>query len=322
MGEITVVYAFVSFRNEAMRLSRINEIGLLCAWKKLKHMIRMDADTMDLATRHGAYEYLLKYSYACDWKAKNWKPQKGDKIIWTCWWQGVENAPLLVQRCIQSMREHANGYEVKIIDQTNWQRYIQIPKYIFQKHEQGIIPHAHFADIIRLYLLLEYGGIWIDSTILLTDVLPDYIQDAPLFMYRSGGRGDTLMVNPFIAAFPHHPFLEDVLRLLLEYWKQENRLVAYIIMPLFCTMVVRKSPYYSELWEKTPPVSCAAIDILLPMMNKPFDPDYYHLIKQLSSVHKLTYKFSQYGIDTGQKGTFYDVLIKGNDAERNENTAL
>lgn len=34
------------------------------------------------------------------------------EYIWTMWWQGEENAPVLVKKCIDSMWEKSNGGKV------------------------------------------------------------------------------------------------------------------------------------------------------------------------------------------------------------------
>ena len=43
---------------------------------------------------------------------------------------------------------------------------------------------AHFTDIIRLALLYNYGGVWIDATILLTDYLPQEYFEMDYFMFQ------------------------------------------------------------------------------------------------------------------------------------------
>ena len=288
---------------------RIQEIGIRCAWLKLKHTLFPSAEAKEICANSGAYEYLERYADVCDWNRADWKPVKGEKIIWTCWWQGEKNAPKLVKKCINQMRFYANSYEVHVITADNVSDFIQIPQYIIEKHEKGIIPHAHFSDIIRLMLLKEYGGVWIDSTIWMTDVLPDIIAQSELFLFHSSGRSSIVMINPFIVAIPHHPIIEDVLTLLLNYWKYENKLVAYTIMPLFCTMAIRKSKFNARLWEKMPLLYSKLLDLLLPILNKPFNILEYDMVKSCSMLHKLTYKFEQYGVDTSAKGTFYDVLI-------------
>lgn len=86
------------------------------------------------------------------------------KIIWCCWWQGEYNAPNLVKICINSIKKNACGYKVVIIDKTNYNKYISLPKNIIDKVENKKISITHLSDIIRMALLSKYGGIWVDAT--------------------------------------------------------------------------------------------------------------------------------------------------------------
>lgn len=70
---------------------------------------------------------------------------------------------------LRLVRESGNdGYDVKVIDEKNWLEYIDLPDYIICRRERKHIPPAHFADLLRLELLIRYGGTWIDSTVLCT----------------------------------------------------------------------------------------------------------------------------------------------------------
>ena len=55
---------------------------------------------------------------------------------------------------------------------------------IVEKWKRGIIGPAHFSDLIRLELLVRYGGYWIDATVYCTDGgLLAYTDQLPVFMY-------------------------------------------------------------------------------------------------------------------------------------------
>ena len=294
-------------------LKRLQQIGMAAALKKLKHALFMDADTRSLCARNGAYDYLQRYAEAAHLHSTDYKAEPAAKIIWTCWLQGEENAPLLVKKCIDKMRKVATLYTIKVIDLNNINQFISLPQAIQTKYRHGIIPHAHFSDMVRLALLEKYGGVWIDSTIWLSDMLPAYVTEADLFVFRSEtDQGHTLIYNPFIAAKPHHPILQSMLQLLYAYWTNEKHLVSYSIFHLFFTMAVKATALNRELWDQVPRVYGSQMFHLLPQLDKSFDKKAYNLATQLSSVHKLTYKFNQFGIDITKKGTFYDVLINGN----------
>ena len=93
---------------------------------------------------------------------------KGEDIIWICWLQGKENAPDIIKCCLNSVKENSRDFLVKIINESNLDSYVTLPDYIIRKWKQGIIPNALFSDLIRLELLIKYGGLWLDSTVLMT----------------------------------------------------------------------------------------------------------------------------------------------------------
>ncbi len=84
--------------------------------------------------------------------------------IWICWWQGLDKAPELVKKCVESIQKNAGDHEVIIITEDNYKEYVNIPKWVEDKKNAGIISRTHYSDILRLSLLAEHGGMWLDAT--------------------------------------------------------------------------------------------------------------------------------------------------------------
>lgn len=84
-------------------------------------------------------------------------------IIWCCWLQGFEKAPAIVKACVNSLSENIKGKEFRFVDEQNLREYICFPEHIEERWRKKKIPPAMFADLIRLELLVKYGGTWIDS---------------------------------------------------------------------------------------------------------------------------------------------------------------
>ena len=101
--------------------------------------------------------------------------EDGKDNIWVCWFQGVDKAPEIVKKCIESIKKYNKDKNIHIIDRKNFKEYVTIPKYILEKWEKGVISNTHFSDILRIILLIEHGGFWLDATTLLTNELPKYI---------------------------------------------------------------------------------------------------------------------------------------------------
>ena len=120
------------------------------------------------------------------------------KVIWWCWLQGKEQAPPVVQACfaslyrnlVQEFNGSSEGYEVKVVDAENWHKFIELPDYIEKKWEKKQIPPALFSDLLRLQLLIKYGGTWIDSTVLCAGFNGSKVQEfkkyleADLFLFQ------------------------------------------------------------------------------------------------------------------------------------------
>ena len=111
--------------------------------------------------------------------------RKHNDTVWVCWFQGIENAPLLCQACVDRIKDVYGEKNVVVITGENFREYTHIPDYIIKKWEKGIITNTHFSDILRVALLSENGGTWIDATILiLKKDLPKYFYDSRLFLLR------------------------------------------------------------------------------------------------------------------------------------------
>ena len=102
--------------------------------------------------------------------------------IWIYWNKGIEQAPIIVQKCYESVCKHSNPKIILLNDQ-NLANYIRLPDYIEKKKDAGQIPMVGYADLMRFALLEHYGGTWIDSTVYLTEPLPDTILNSDFFEY-------------------------------------------------------------------------------------------------------------------------------------------
>lgn len=231
----------------------------------------------------------LKRKYKSIIEQSNYKlQQKNNKIIWFCWLQGIDNAPELVKLNLEKIRIYYDDYKIVVITQDNFTEYTDIPSFIIEKWKKGIITHTHFSDILRTYLLVKNGGIWIDSTVYATSKIPKEIEESPLFLFRSlkpGSIGKCSTISSwYIHSSEKHPVLLLVQDLLYEYWKTNNHLCDYFLFHLFVEIGLQK---YSELVANMPKYSNDTPHIL---QYEPLDSNQLDEIKKYCFVHKLSYK--------------------------------
>jgi hypothetical protein len=290
----------------------IQKRGFAGACRKIRRRIFIrDEAVLSQIARLGAYDYLQKYRYLLARPleipaGENPHPNK----IWTCWLQGLENAPPLVQQCLHTMKSHHRDGEVVVLDCTNMAQYIDVPDYITQKWREGIIPGAHYADVIRILLLARYGGVWIDATTFLFDELPGYIRHAGLFAFKCTPAAGVVASNWCIAAKPGNPVIARVAGLLCEYWKKERRLVSYTIFHLFFTMAVNSAEETKALWNAVPYFDDINCKILQQELFDTFSAARLAQIKHASPVQKLSYKFPAAQFE--KENTFYNSLFTKN----------
>jgi hypothetical protein len=99
------------------------------------------------------------------------------KILWT-YWDNPDTMPRSVTLCIESWKKFNPTYNVVVLTKHNFKQYITIPNEILLEPNFNDSP-ARFSDLLRLCLLAEHGGIWIDSSILLKEPLDTWLFPRP-----------------------------------------------------------------------------------------------------------------------------------------------
>lgn len=185
------------------------------------------------------------------------------KVIWWCWLQGIENAPSIVKACFNSLKQ-LTGYSLVVIDNSNWREYVELPGDIVKKWEKKQIPPALFSDLLRLELLIKYGGTWIDSTVLCTgfndnanlndntdlsrireleNKAKGYLEaDLFLFQYTKQGSIPVTISNWFISACSNNEVLMVLREMLYAYWKDYDCVLDYYVFHLFFSMLSKEYP--------------------------------------------------------------------------------
>lgn len=233
----------------------------------------------------------LKKKYSKYVGKTNFKQYPGDESekVWVCWFQGIENAPEIVQNCVKSLKYHIKDREIVFLNKENIKDYVNLPDYIYEKWEKGIISYAHFSDILRIELLIEHGGIWLDATTYLTAPLPDYITDSDFFVYHDGlfDKETVNMGSWLIRSKANNILLNETQNLLLKYWKNEDYLCHYFLFHMFFRTV---TDIYEHEWQKMPYYNQMDNHILAIDFCKKFDKKRFEQIKNITPVHKLTHK--------------------------------
>lgn len=182
-----------------------------------------------------------------------------------------------------------------MIDAENWKEYIELPDYIVKKWEKKQIPPAIFSDLLRLQLLIEYGGTWIDSTVLCTGFqdssskFQEYL-DADLFLFQYTPEGTTKNIsisNWFISAHSNNEVLMTLRDMLFAYWKDYNCTLDYYIFHLFFAMVAKEYPEQITAMPYGYSMNSLA---LLHHWGENFDHAKWNILTSKVCFHKITFR--------------------------------
>jgi len=234
--------------------------------------------------------YLKRYVRATE-NVPNQVIKKDSDKIFSIWLQGENNAPDIVRACFRSVRRHC-GQELIVLDEKTLFEYITLPDYIMEKRRRGLIKNAHFADICRVELLYQYGGIWLDATAFVTAPIPDDIINQDFFVYMAGDIfGYSFIQNCFIRARRGSYLLAAWRAMILEYWKYENHEMDYFVHQLLFKTLVTNDERAKKYFDKMPHIDQAPTHRLWwTYRDEPYDKDLFQKIVGGAFFQKVTYR--------------------------------
>lgn len=237
-------------------------------------------------------------------KAKN--ITNNENIAWQFWAQGKQNAPQLVKACFDSVRQNLpTNYKQEILDLNTISNFIELPDFVNHRLENGF-KFAAFSDLLRVALLYEFGGVWIDATIFISDNIEDILknnffafnrteqkpQNADFFInknpnYFSWDKNFLVrFLSSFIVCKKHHNLALALRDILLNYWENEKEYKHYFLFQIIFELLKREN-FNAFLDFKE---SSDLEPHLLQFSSKEiFNAELWENIKKQSKIHKLTY---------------------------------
>lgn len=137
------------------------------------------------------------------------------KLIWTYWAQGADSTPYIVAKCFESWRNQNPDWKFHVLDETN------VAEFADMSDIPPSLPFRYRANILRLRLLKQYGGVWVDSTTFCHRPLDEWL---PLlcstgFFVFSNPSEDRFVENWYIASTKAHILIDTWERVYAQYIK-------------------------------------------------------------------------------------------------------
>lgn len=266
------------------------------------------------------YFYALKHRTITRYLSKNYKNVidtykdyvsdnlESSNNIYVFWYQGIDGAPELVKKCIESVKKHFKR-EVIIITKDNYKEYTDIDDSIIEKLNNGKITYTFFSDILRFNLLKNHGGLWLDATIFVSD---DYEVNNEFFTiknemdsnkYVSKGRWTSYAIGGNKNNLLFH-FMNDFFK---EYLSKKDILIDYYLVDYAINFAYQN---FKEVKDNIDSLTSNNINVyeLIENINNEYSKDDYKRIVKDTKLHKLSYKVD---INKEKEDSYYKMIIKG-----------
>lgn len=222
------------------------------------------------------------------------------KIIWSCWLEGREVAPAPVGACLRSWEEHNPGWDFRCLNAETIGQYLDLNEHVDLTRQQ--ITAASLSDILRLLLLHEYGGVWVDATTFCTTPLDTWLEQAAqtgFFAFARPGEGREL-ATWFLAARPGNRLLAKWAARALSYWQERDATDDYFwVHHQFGELIAIDRSAFAD-WQAVPQISAdGPHSVQFAGLHADYD-EVKGRVDWSATLFKLTYRvnYEQLGINS------------------------
>ena len=211
--------------------------------------------------------------------------------IWIYWNQGAKKMPPISNLCYNYLKRNAGSHKVIFLSLDNYKDFVVLPEFIESLYNSGKIKHAHFADILRIYLLAQQGGLWLDATILTTSPIPDYIFQQPFW---------TIKIKPFgnfvsqcrwsvfaLEGQKDNPLFVKLSKAFELYLSETSIFIDYFLFDHFIDLFYNSDPEIKKLIDDVP-FNNPEVHALEPRLCQDFNSSWWKKIKENTSFFKLS----------------------------------
>lgn len=233
-----------------------------------------------------------------------------DCPIWVCWWQGEDRMPEISRRCIETIRQNRGKHPVILVTKDNYTEFVDLPEIFLERLNSGKMCFAHFADTLRVNLIKQNGGIWIDSSMWMLKPIDtgrqpfytnknqpnskDYISNYRWTGGVLGASADMVLFN----------YLADCYE---RYWTSYPAPIDFMIMDYFIALGYENIPVIRQLIDNHP-FNNPDFYSLKNRLNEAFDSDYFESICKRNDLLSLNRRSVAKDCDQDDRMTYWGYL--------------
>jgi hypothetical protein len=233
------------------------------------------------------------------------------KILWTLWLQGWENAPAIIKACLASWRRHHPDWTIVELNAETLADWVDLDE-ILPNGKWKNLPPAGLSDIVRSELLATYGGVWVDSSLYCTRPLEEWLpHNIPNGFFAFSRPGvDRLLASWFIATIPDHYLMHEWRRRVRLFWQDREECAEYFWFHHLFGQAYEENSEFRRLWDEVPKIAADGPHFFYPFEERSQAPvglkDLFAVEQRTSPVFKLSHSVS----DAAPPGSVMAYFLK------------
>jgi hypothetical protein len=187
---------------------------------------------------------------------------------------------------LSSWERNNPGWKFRCLDGTSVGLYLPLKRYIDLDRQS--VTAASLSDIVRILLLREFGGVWVDATLLCNRPLDEWlpgVMDEGFFAFAAPAP-DRPLSTWFLSASADSYLVSAWLRRTIEYWSKRAATNDYFWFHHLFRDICDTDVTAAKAWSRVPKVSADGPHAL--QFNRPVD--------WTTPVFKLTYRLPEEGL--------------------------
>lgn len=226
----------------------------------------------------------------------NSENNKIPKIIWILWLQGWSKAPNIVKISLKSWKKNNPDFIVINLDLINLVNFISLESYnrIISNEKE----YEALSDEIRLELLTQQGGVWVDATTICAKPLSLWLSDHLEQGFFAFDKPSTnrMISTWFIAAEKNNYLVRQWRDSSIKYWTNRKKRDNYFWVHNLFAEIYESDCQFKLLWDDVRKISAAHDFHFGPedqrLINSPSIDYLKGLLTPKVPVFKLTHKLS------------------------------
>lgn len=237
------------------------------------------------------------------------------KTLYILWFEGFDNAPFVVKKCLESWIRNNPTWEIVQLDKNSLRDYLDLDEILLQLNIESISCTA-LSDVVRINLLKKYGGLWVDATTYCTKPIDNWLEKfikKGFFAFDFNGKSDRLVTSWFLYGEKDNYIINRWYNAVVEYCQKEKVIGAqtagctiekwqsgddcehYFWFHYLFGDLYRSCANFKKVWDDNPKLSERGPHFIQTsgILNEQTNEVKEHVLFKKSPLYKLTYRYRE-----------------------------